>query len=62
MKVRTYTVLSEAVLEGARGFLWNDLEESSIIVNQGRIEHLAEKLETRIMNAICERFDFEDEN
>jgi hypothetical protein len=63
MKVKEYTLLSDLVDEGLRGFLWNDVElHESDEPMESRVEHLVDKGNTRIMNAICERFTFDNEN
>lgn len=59
MKPKMWVLLEECIEEGARGFLWNDLER--VPTEQVDIDFLAEKIVNRVMASIDERFTFDDE-
>ena len=59
IRVRTYPVLEEKVLEGVLGFLWND--EPRTPKDQADAEAQADRAVRRIMGGICECFVFDDE-
>lgn len=58
---KVYPLLAECVEDGLRGGFWNELPESWPEIDQARVEDLTEKFSNRILNEICERFDFGDE-
>lgn len=54
-RVNRWVMLREAVEEGARGFLWNDLPDP--LASQQDVDRMADSLTNRVLNSISERFE-----
>lgn len=58
IRPKVYTILEEKIFEGCLGAVWN--EDLSTPSDQGEAEVKADKISQRVMNSICEYFDFGD--
>ena len=59
IRPKVYTILSDKVFEGCLGAVWN--EDIANPADQGDAEKKADLITNRVMNSICEYFDFGDE-